>query len=117
NFVLIPAYGITGAATTMLVSVVMNLVLATTLLRSQGMPFTAGPRVLKALVASAGLVATVLAARSLPLPVVILLGAGVYVALTVALRTLEDEDLEMIPMGRRLRWLVRRPRAVAAQRP
>ncbi len=114
NFVLIPAYGITGAAMTMLVSVVMNLVLATTLLRSKGMPFTAGRRVLKAVVASAGLVATVLAARSLPLPVVILLGAGVYVALTVALRTLEDEDLEMLPMGRRLGWLVRRPRGAGA---
>lgn len=108
NLVLIPLYGPSGAAASMLLSTVILYGIAASLLRSRGIRFSGGVRVLKMTVAGGAMAVTVLLAASLPLAVVIVLGGTVYVALIRGLRTLDSVDLAMIPMGRRLGWLVAR---------
>jgi O-antigen/teichoic acid export membrane protein len=107
NAILIPRYGATGAAASMLVSSAVLFGFATALLWSRGLRFSRGDRIVKASIAGAALAATVVLGSSLPLAVLVVLGGAVYTALIVALRTLDADDLAMLPMGSRLGVLVR----------
>jgi O-antigen/teichoic acid export membrane protein len=99
NAVFIPAYGAAGAGGANLVSSTLLLVLALTLAWRQGARLSNGSRLLKALAAATGMAVIVLATRSLPLPLVVVLGAATYVVALRGLRTLDADDLAMLPMG------------------
>ena len=108
NLVLIPMYGPSGAAGAMVLSTVVLYGIAGRLLWSHGIRFSIGVRVLKISAAGAALAATVVLGDALPLAAVIVLAGVVYVGVIRALRTLDTADLAMMPMGRRLGWLVAR---------
>ena len=108
NLLLIPMYGPAGAATSMVLSTVILYGLAARLLWSRGIRFSGRVRVLKMTAAGGALAATVLLAAPLPLAAVVALGGLVYFAVIRGLRTLDPVDLAMMPMGRRLGWLVAR---------
>jgi O-antigen/teichoic acid export membrane protein len=105
NLALIPMYGPTGAAATMMISTVMLYALAGRALWVDGIRFSGGVRFLKITLAGGVLLATVLVADPLPLVALVPLGAVVYALVVRALRTLDAEDLAMMPLGGRLGWL------------
>ena len=107
NAVLIPAYGPMGAAIAMVISLpVFNLFMVHQLGRA-GVPLRIDARWGKTVVAGLAMSAAVASTAGLPLLVPIGVGAAVYTAVLVGLRTLDAADLEMLPGGRRLGWLVR----------
>lgn len=111
NLVLIPSYGPTGAAIAMVMSVpVFGFFMAYQLTRA-GIPLRVDARYFKAVAAGAAMSAAVLLTAHLPLPVPVLAGAVVYLGMLVALRTLDPEDLVMLPGGKRLGWMVRSPKS------
>lgn len=106
NAVLIPPYGPMGAAIAMVLSVpVFNLFTAHQL-RKAGVALRIDLRWAKAVAAGATMAAVVVLSAGLPLVVRVGAGAAVYTAMLVVLRTLDAADLEMLPGGRRLGWLV-----------
>lgn len=107
NAILIPAYGPLGAAIAMVISLpVFNLFTAYQLGRA-GIALRIDARWGKSVVAGLAMAAVVLLTGGLPLLIPIVAGAATYVGVLVALRTLDEADLEMLPGGRRLGWLVR----------
>ena len=115
NAVLIPAYGPMGAAISMVISVpVFGLVLASQLRRA-GIALRVDERWVKAVVAGAVMLAVVWLLADLPLPIPIIAGAAVYLGGLMVLDTLDEADLEMLPGGGRLAWIVR-PRRKAGSR-
>ena len=114
NALLIPPYGPTGAALALAMSMpVFGGLIAVSLSRA-GIRMKVDARYLKAVIAGASMSAGVLITAGLPLIVPIVIGGVVYVGVLVALNTFERADLDMLPGGRRLGWLVRTPRPVEA---
>lgn len=114
NALLIPSYGPTGAALALAMSMpVFGGFLALSLSRA-GIRMKVDARYLKAVVAGAAMSGAVLITGGLPLIVPIAVGAVVYVGALIALDTFDEADLDMLPGGRRLGWLVRTPRSTEA---
>ncbi len=112
NAILIPAYGPLGAAISMVISVpVFGLFMARQLGRV-GIPLRIDVRWIKAGVAGVIMMGVVWLLADLPLLIPILVGAVVYLGMLVALDTLDEADLAMIPGGDRLSWTVRPRRKV-----
>lgn len=117
NAVLIPAYGPMGAAIAMVISVpVFGLFMAFQLERA-GIALRVNARWGKAVVAGIAMSAVVWLLADLPLVIPIVVGAGAYLAALVALDTLDEADLEMLPGGKRLGWTVRARRKLARRDP
>ena len=110
NAFLIPAYGPIGAAISMVISVPVFSLFMSYQLKREEIPLRIDRRWGKAVLAGGVLSAVLLLPVGLPLIVSALAGALSYGAVLIALRTLDDEDLEMLPGRRWLGWLVRRPR-------
>lgn len=110
NALLIPTYGPLGAAIAMVVSVPVFSGFMARQLGKAGIPLRIDARWAKAVVAGLAMSAVVLLTADLPLLMPIILGAAVYATALVALNTLDEEDLEMLPGRRYLRWLVRSSR-------
>lgn len=107
NAILIPAYGPLGAAISMVISVpVFGLFMARQLGRV-GIPLRVDRRWAKAVVAGLIMMGVVWVLADLPLLIPILVGAAVYMATLVALDTLDEADLTMVPAGDKLSWMVR----------
>ncbi len=113
NALLIPAYGPLGAAIAMALSVPVFSMFMSFQLRRAGISLRLDARWGKAVVAGAAMAGAVLLVAHLPLVVSIVVGAVVYATVLVALNTLDEADLDMLPGRRWLRWLVRSPRATA----
>lgn len=108
NAFLIPAYGPEGAALAMVISTPVFSAYITWELVRTGIAIRVGARYVKAAVATAAMCAVVLLTDGLPLAVSVAAGAAVYLGTLTALRTLDAEDLAMLPGGRRLGRLTRR---------
>ncbi len=114
NAFLIPAYGATGAAMSMVVSIPVFAIFLSFQLRRVGVKLRVNARYYKAVAATAVMAVAVALTAHLPLLVTMLVGVAVYVGALIALDTMEGEDLDMLPGGKRLGWLVRTPRSADA---
>lgn len=110
NAFLIPAFGTEGAAIAMVISTPVYATLIALQLIRAGIPLRLDARYWKAAVATSLMCAVVVVIDGAPLAIVVLGGGVTYVGALVALRTLDAEDLGMLPGGRRLGWLVRGPK-------
>ncbi len=109
NALLIPAHGAVGAAAAMVISIPVFGFFMAFQLTHAGVALRIDVRYGKAVLAGAVMSVAVLVTASLPLPVPILTGAAIYLAALIALNTFDYGDLEMLPGGKRLTWLVRAP--------
>ncbi len=115
NIFLIPAYGATGAAWSMVISLpVFGSFLAFQLARA-GIRMRIDARHAKAVLAAAAMSVGVVLTAELPLIVPILTGGLIYLGALIALKTFERADLDMLPGCSRLGWLVRTPRPAEAK--
>lgn len=97
NIVLIPQYGIEGAAAAMLLAQVWIATGNVWAARRAGLRAPVSARLLKPVGATAVMTAAVLLLRDLPLLVPVAAGALVYGGLLAASRALDAEDLAMLP--------------------
>ena len=75
--------------------------------RRAGIHLERNRRYLKALLAGLAMSAVVLLTRDLPIVIPVLAGAAAYVASLRAPNMLDADDLDMLPGGKRLDWMVR----------
>lgn len=115
NLILIPAYGATGAALSMVISLPVFAIFLAFQLKKAGIQLRVNVRFGKAVLAGAVMAAGVSLTAHLPLIVPVLVGAVSYVGALVALSTFDSGDLDMLPGGRRLGWLVRTGRPAEAR--
>ena len=115
NAFLIPAYGGTGAAISMLLSLPVFAIFLAFQLTKAGIKLRVNARYFKAVAATVVMAAAVAATAHLPLAIPVLLGVVVYVGVLVALDTFDRDDLDMLPGGKRLGWLVRTGRRADAR--
>lgn len=113
NAFLIPAYGPMGAAISMVISVPVFGLFMAFQLRRAGIALRVNRRWAKAGVAGLIMLAVVWLLADLPVVIPILVGAAVYLVALVALDTLDEADLDMLPGGKRLGWAVRSRRKFA----
>ena len=107
NAFLIPAYGAEGAALAMVLTTPIFSAYITWQLIRAGIPLRLDARYGKAAMATVAMAAAVLLTGDLPLMTTVGAGAAAYIAVLVGLRTLDRDDLAMLPGGRRLGWLAR----------
>ncbi len=117
NAILIPAYGPMGAAIAMVISVPVFGLFMARQLGKVGIALRVDARWGKAVVAGIVMVGVVWLLADLPLIIPILVGGVVYLGILVALDTLDEADLAMIPGGDRLAWTVRSRRKVLKHAP
>ena len=115
NLILIPLYGAAGAAIAMVISTPVFSVFMAFQLGRAGIHLERNARYLKALLAGLAMCAVVLLTRDLPLVIPVLAGAAAYLGSLRALNTLDADDLDMLPGGKRLKWMVRASRPSHAQ--
>jgi O-antigen/teichoic acid export membrane protein len=95
NLWAIPAFGIKGAAATMLATEALFIVLMTIRLRRSGLSLGRVGWLVKPVVATALMAAVVWPLRNVPVIVPVVAGAVVYLGAIVALRTFGPEDREL----------------------
>ncbi|MBI4728874.1 MAG: oligosaccharide flippase family protein, partial [Acidobacteria bacterium] len=96
NLLLIPRWGITGAAAATLGAEALFFGLMSVILRRSGARADAATTVLKPAVAAAAMAAVVVPLRALPLPVPVAAGAAVYAGMLLVLRAITAEDREAL---------------------